>query len=81
MSLDKRNNQIRSNTWANFNRKDFQAYQGQTIFNLEDFLLTKESVVYVNGSPADPGLYTGLGTRLLQFNEGMNEYDQILIIG
>jgi len=74
------NGSLRSKTQANFNRKDFQAAQGQTIFELEDFLLTEESVVYVNGSPANPESYLGTGTTILQFITPRNEFDQVIII-
>jgi hypothetical protein len=83
MSISKTNNRKggRSKTEANFNRRDFQAYQGQTQFDLGDFLLTEDSVVYVNGSPVNQNIYSGIGTTILQFHEEMNEYDQVLIIG
>jgi len=81
MSIGKINNRVRSRTRANFNRIDFQAAQGQTTFDLADFLLTAGSVVYVNGSPVSAEIYTGTGTKTLQFNVGLNEYDEILIIG
>ncbi len=74
------NGSSRSKTQANFNRKDFQAAQGQTIFEMGDFLLTEESIVYVNGSPVNPGSYTGTGTTILQFLTPRNEFDQVIII-
>ena len=64
-----------------FNRKDFEAAQGQSVFDLESFFLTKDSLVFVNGSPVAPDTYTGAGTKILQFvNGGLNEYDQVIII-
>jgi len=79
MSLDKRYNRA-ENTAQSFQRNDFEAIDGQTVFNL-DFLLTVDSLVFVNNSLADKASYLGFGTKVLTFTTGRSLYDKVTVIG
>jgi len=80
MSLDKRYNRAENTAQSGFNRNDFEAVDGQTVFNL-GFLLTVDSLVFVNHSLADKASYSGFGTKVLTFNNGRALYDKVTVIG
>jgi len=84
MSLDKRHSDggSASQVQSNFNRNNFEAVAGQTVFNLS-FLLTMDSVVFLNYAPSPVPItdYSGFGTSTLTFITPLNLYDKVLIIG
>lgn len=80
MAYDLRHTRAATNSQGNLDRNDFEAADGQTVFNL-NFLLTSNSMVFLNNSLIERTLYSGEGTNRLTFNNPLNLYDKVTVIG
>ncbi|NOY50440.1 MAG: hypothetical protein GXO88_07760 [Chlorobi bacterium] len=74
-------NLLPSTTAAGFQRDNFEAVDGQTVFNLNFVLKAGANVVFVNKAPMDEDTYIGTGTKVLTFLIPRKLYDKIIVIG